>query len=40
MLGCGVRWVFPHAKGSPADLARYAKGSDQLGLACRGISAK
>src|SRR6266403_1355362 len=32
MLGSGVRRPIPHAKGAPADLARYAQGFDQLGL--------
>ena len=32
MFGSGVRRPFPHAKGAPADLARYAQGFDQLGL--------
>src|SRR5438034_1497049 len=32
MFGSGVRRPIPHAKGAPADLARYAQGFDQLGL--------
>src|SRR4029450_4048527 len=32
MFGSGVRRPIPHAKGAPADLARYAQSFDQLGL--------
>jgi predicted TIM-barrel fold metal-dependent hydrolase len=32
MFGSGVRRPIPHAKGAPADLARYAQGFDQLGI--------
>src|SRR6267142_176724 len=32
MFGSGVRRPIPHAKGGPADLARYAQSFDQLGL--------
>src|ERR1043165_7804489 len=32
MFGSGVRRPIPHARGAPADLARYAQGFDQLGL--------
>src|SRR4030095_16602566 len=32
MFGSAVRRPIPHAKGAPADLARYAQGFDQLGL--------
>ena len=32
MFGSAVRRPIPHAKGAPADLARYAQSFDQLGL--------
>jgi predicted TIM-barrel fold metal-dependent hydrolase len=32
MFGSAVRRPIPHAKGAPADLARYAMGFDQLGI--------
>src|SRR5256712_8329458 len=32
MFGSGVRRPIPHAKGAPADLARYAQSFDPLGL--------
>jgi len=32
MFGSAVRRPIPHAKGAPADLARYAQGFDQLGI--------
>jgi len=32
MFGSGVRRPIPHAKGAPADLARYAQGFDQFGI--------